>query len=198
MFLMLVISRLSIVRTTSAASRIASVVSLNHDVQSTITRSWLRRSASRTRLHARRRDQLGHLRRGRGEQHPDPGRVVDDERVERLGLAGLELRDEVRDRLVLRVQVEQDADVAELERAVDEDDRLAELGRGRDREVDRDRRPADAALRAEDRDDLAVVSAVVGRRCAPPPVRCRDATGAIAPSGSACPARGCRPVGSTR
>ena len=41
MFLMLVISRVSIVRITSAASRIASVVSLKLDVQSTITRSWV-------------------------------------------------------------------------------------------------------------------------------------------------------------
>ena len=32
---------------------------------------------------------------------------------------------------------------------------LAELGRGRDREVDRDRRSTDAALGAEDRDQLA-------------------------------------------
>ena len=46
-----------------------------------------------------------------------PGRVVDDERVERLELAGLELREQVGDRLVLRVEVQQDADVAELEGA---------------------------------------------------------------------------------
>ena len=39
MFLILVISRLSIVRITSAESRIASVVSLKYDVQSTTTRS---------------------------------------------------------------------------------------------------------------------------------------------------------------
>ena len=107
-------------------------------------------------LDAGRRDQLGHLGRRRREQDPDAGRVVDDEGVDRLDLvAGLELGDEVGDRLVLRVQVEQDADVAELERAVDEDDLLAELGGGRDGQVDRDRRPADAALRAEDGDDLA-------------------------------------------
>ena len=49
-----------------------------------------------------------------------------------------------------------------------EDDRLAELGRRGDREVDRDRRPADAALRAEDRDDLAVVVAVAAAGAAPP------------------------------
>jgi hypothetical protein len=37
---------------------------------------------------------------------------------------------------------------------------LADVRRRGDREVDRDRGPADAALRAEDRDDLAVVAAV--------------------------------------
>ena len=71
----------------------------------------------------------------------------------RLELAGLELGHEVRDRLVLGVEVEQDADVAELERAVHEDDPLAELRGGGDGQVDRDRRPADAALGAEDGDD---------------------------------------------
>ena len=52
MFLMLVISRLSIVRITSAVSRIASVVSLKNAVQSTITRSCVNRSVSMTRLMA--------------------------------------------------------------------------------------------------------------------------------------------------
>ena len=66
---------------------------------------------------------------------------------------------EVRDGLVLGVQVEQDADVAELERAVDDDDPLAQLGRGGDGQVDRDGRPADAALGAEDRDDRAGLAA---------------------------------------
>jgi len=111
---------------------------------------------------AGRGDQLGHLRRGRGQQDADPGRVVDDERVERVGFAGIELGDQVRDRLVLRVQVEQHADVAELEGAVHQDDRLAELRRRGHRKVDRDRRPADAALRAEDRDDLPIPTAVLG------------------------------------
>ncbi len=50
MFLMLVISRLSIVRMMSAVSRIASVVSLKYAVQSTTTRSCVLRSASMTRL----------------------------------------------------------------------------------------------------------------------------------------------------
>ena len=108
----------------------------------------------------------------------------------------LELGDEVGDRLVLRVQVEQDADVAELERAVDEDDLLAELGRGGDGQVDREGRPADAALRAEDRDDpaglagraLALTAPAGGRR----PRRRRRR------SGSASRARARRPGGSRR
>jgi hypothetical protein len=56
---------------------------------------------------------------GHGGAWTPRGRVVDDERVDRLDLAArLELRDQVDDRLVLRVEVEQDADVAELERGV--------------------------------------------------------------------------------
>ena len=88
-----------------------------------------------------------------------------EERVERVERPDLELGDEVRDRLALGVQVEQDADVAELERAVHDDDLPAELGGGGDRQVDRDGRPADAALRAEDRDDVARA------RCRPSPAR---------------------------
>ena len=92
--------------------------------------------------------------------------MVDDERVDRLELARVQLGHEVGDRLVLRVEVEQDADVAELEGAVDEDRLLAELGGGRDREVDRDRRSADPALGAEHRDQLAgfAVGAPCGSR----------------------------------
>ena len=124
--------------------------------------------------------------RRRGEQDPDAGRVVDDERVERLELAGLlELGHEVGDRLVLRVQVEQDADVAELERAVDEDDLLAELGRGGDGQVDRDRRPADAALGAEDGDDDAGLAGSV----AAAPVAAAGATGAAATAMRLCLSR---------
>ena len=59
---------------------------------------------------------------GRRQQHPDTGGVVDHERVHRLHLPALELRDEVGDRLVLGVQIEEHTDVAELERTVDEDE----------------------------------------------------------------------------
>ena len=155
MFLMLVISRLSIVRIVSAASRIASVVSLKNAVQSTTTRSCVRRSASMMRLMPDGVISSAISGVGGASRTRMPGRVVDHERVDRLDLVAglLELGHEVGDRLVLRVQVQQDADVAELEGAVDEDDLLAELGGGGDREVDRDRGPADAALGAEDGDD---------------------------------------------
>ena len=162
---MLVISRLSIVRMTSAASRMASVVSLKNAVQSTTTRSWVGAERLEHLLDAARRDHLGHLRGRRREQHPDAGGVVDHEGVDRLDSPALELGDEVGDRLALGVQVEQDAHVAELEGAVHEDDLLAELGRGGDREVDRDGGAADAALGAEDRDDLAGLAAGSPDRC---------------------------------
>ena len=48
-----------------------------------------------------------------------------------------ELAGEIRDRLVARIEVEQHAHVAELERRIDERDALAGLRRG-DGEVDRD------------------------------------------------------------
>ena len=70
-------------------------------------------------------------------------------------LAGFHLGDEIRDRLVLGVEVQQDPDITELERAVDDDHLLAQLADGRDREVDGDGGLADAALRAEYRDDHA-------------------------------------------
>ena len=71
MFLMLVISRLSIVRTVSAESRIARVVSLNDDVQSTIDEVVVAAERLDHPLDAGRRDELGHLRRRRREQDPD-------------------------------------------------------------------------------------------------------------------------------
>ncbi len=68
---------------------------------------------------------------------------------------------EVGDRLVLGIEVEQDAHVAELERAIDEDDLLAQFRGGGDRHVHRDRRASDAALGAEQRDDQARLAAGV-------------------------------------
>ena len=102
-----------------------------------------------------RRHQLRHLGGRRCEQDADARRVIDDERVDGLDLAAgcLDLRHQVCDRFALGIEVEQHADVAELERAVHDDDPLAELRCGGDREVDGHRRAADAALGAEDRDD---------------------------------------------
>ena len=190
MFLMLVISRLSSVRITSAASRTARVVSLKYDVQSTTTRSCVRRSASRTFLTPSAVISSAISGDGGASSTRTPEEWLIRNVSSDSSVAGLELGDEVRDRLVLGVQVEQDADVAELERGVDEDDLLAELrGRG-DGEVDRDRRPADAALGAEDRDDLAGLAA--RRRCGPrrPAARAAGGDRDRPRSGSACRARG--------
>src|SRR5664279_2504099 len=75
--------------------------------------------------------------------------------------ARLEVGGQVGNRLVLRIEVEQDADIAELETAVNEGGPLVELRGGRDRHVDRDRGPANAALGTEDSDHL---TGVVDRR----------------------------------
>src|SRR5215212_5314149 len=108
-----------------------------------------------------RADELGLLRRRRGQEDPDAGGVADHEGVEGLGLAAaLELARKIRDRLVARVEVEQDADVPELERGVDQPDLLAGL-RGGHGQVHGDRGPADAPLGAEDRDHIGRVAAAV-------------------------------------
>ena len=162
----------------SAESRIASVVSLKYAVQSTMTRSCVMRSASMTCLTPAGVMSSAISGDGGASRTRMPAEWLMTKVSMRLDLvAGLELGDEVGDRLVLRVQVEQDADVAELERAVDEDDLLAQLGGGRDGQVDRDGRPADAALGAEDRDDLAGLAAVAGVPL--PPAARAAATGAI-------------------
>ena len=92
--------------------------------------------------------------------------------------AGFDLGDEVGDRLVLRIEVQQHADVTELEGAVDHDDLLAELGDRRDGHVDRDGGLADPALRAEDRDDHARLAGA-GPCVAVPLLDAGAATGAI-------------------
>ena len=78
----------------------------------------------------------------------------------------LEFGDEVGDRLVLQIEIQEDPDIPELERAIDEDDLLAELGGRGDGHVDRQRRATDAALRAEHGDDL---TGVASRRQLVPP-----------------------------
>ena len=57
-----------------------------------------------------------------------PVRVLDERRLERVEVAPGHLARHVGDRLVLGVEVEQHADVAELEAAVDERDAHVELG----------------------------------------------------------------------
>ena len=76
------------------------------------------------------------------------------ERVHVHRAAGHLARD-VGDRLVLRIEIEQDANVAELQAAIDERDAHVELRLGRNCEVDRKSGPADSALGREEADDSA-------------------------------------------
>ena len=84
MFLILVISRLSIVRITSAASRMASVVSLKYDGAVDDDEVVVRAQRLEDLLDAGGGDHLGRLGRRRREQDADAGGVVDQERVERV------------------------------------------------------------------------------------------------------------------
>ena len=88
----------------------------------------------------------------------------------RVGVAVWSSRSAVGDGLVLRVEVEQHADVTELEAAVDERDALVQLSLGSNREVDGQRRAADTALGREERDDLPRAAA----RCLDVVAICRD------------------------
>ncbi len=101
-------------------------------------------------------DQVGALRRGGREQHPDPGRVVDHDRLEQVGVR-LPALDRVEDGAVLGVQVEEDTDVAELEVGVDEADPTAGLRHESQRQVGGNGRPAGSTLRAEDGHHLVVL-----------------------------------------
>ena len=73
--------------------------------------------------------------------------MLNEDRLDHVGVRRLERADEVGHGLRLRAHVQDDRDVAERQAAVDEDDRLLRRLMERDREVRRDRRPADAALR---------------------------------------------------
>ena len=98
-------------------------------------------------LDVARREHLGHLDARRREQDVDPRRVAPQDVAEvRLGDP---VGRQVEDRRGVDRDLEQRAQVAELEAAVDEDGPLLELAE-RDREVERDGRLADAALRRED------------------------------------------------
>ena len=160
MFLIDVISSDSIVRTVSAVSRIASVVSLKDDMQSTTTRSCVARSASSMRLAPAGVISSAISGDGGASSTRMPAEWLIRNVSSDSSSPALELGDEVRDRLVLGVEVEQDADVAELERGVHEAVALAELGGRGDREVDGERRAADAALGAEHGDDATGLAAL--------------------------------------
>ena len=96
-------------------------------------------------------DQLRHLRAGRCQQHADAGAVADERAVDHVHVAVGDVAQDVHDGLVLGVEVEQDAHVAELEAGIHEGDRLAQLrGQGHG-EVDRERGAAHAALGREER-----------------------------------------------
>ncbi len=95
-------------------------------------------------------EHLGHLDPRRREQDVDPGRVA-PEHVAQVGF-GDPVGRQVEDRRGVDRHLEQRAEVAELEAAVDQHGLLLELAE-RDRQVEGDRRLADAALRREDADD---------------------------------------------
>ena len=94
-----------------------------------------------------RREHLGHLDARRREQDVDARRVAPQDVAEvRLGDP---VGRQVEDRRRVDRDLEQRAQVAELEAAVDQHGPLLELAEG-DREVEGDGRLADAALRRED------------------------------------------------
>jgi hypothetical protein len=77
--------------------------------------------------------------------------VLDHDLADEVGV-DRRRRDDVDDALAIEAEVEEDAVVAELEVGVDERDLAAELAMQGDRRVDRDRRRADAALGAVERE----------------------------------------------
>ena len=118
-------------------------------------------------LHMSAGNELGRLGCRRREHHLDARRVLDEDRLDHVRVRLLEGADEVGDGLRLRAHVQDDRDVAERQAAVDEDDGLVRgLVQG-DREVGRDGRPPDPALRGEEGDDLAGLA----RRRGWPPAR---------------------------
>ena len=106
-------------------------------------------------------DHLRHLDARRREQDVDPGRVAPQHVLE------VRLLDPVRRQVEQRRRVdrhlEQRPQVAELEAAVDEDGARAELAE-RDREVEREGRLADAALGREHRDHPGRAGGIADRR----------------------------------
>ena len=82
--------------------------------------------------------------------------MIDHHRLEDVAIR-LATLDRVEHRAVLRVQVEQDADVTELEVRVDERDPLLRVAADRQRQVRRQGRASDSSLGGEDGDDLVVL-----------------------------------------
>ena len=99
-------------------------------------------------------DELRGLGIGGCEQDLDPRGVRHEDALEDLGVDLIERANKVGDRLRLRAHVEDHGDITEREAPVDQTDRLSSGLMEGDRKVRRDRGPADAALRGEERDDL--------------------------------------------
>ncbi len=97
-------------------------------------------------------DQLGGLGRRRREQQVDARIVLDHDLADEVDVDRRRGHD-VDDALAIEPEIEEDAVVAELQVAVDQRDLAPELAMERDRRVDRDRRRADAALGAVERED---------------------------------------------
>ena len=156
MFLIDVISRVRTVRITSALSRMASVVSLNDEAQSTTVSSWRDRSTSMTRLIAAGVTSSAISGEGGASRTLTPDewamtKVSSDSGSPPESSSGTRSAID----LLFGFRFRRTPDVAELERAVEQADALASIRRRRDGRVDRDRGAAHPALRAEDRHDLA-------------------------------------------
>ena len=103
------------------------------------------------------------------QQHPDPGRMIDDHRVDDVTVRLTPL-DRIHDRAVLGIQVEQDADVPELQVGVHQADTCAGLLAQGQRQVRGDRGSSSPALWREDSNDLVFLD-VGGRPIAGPSCR---------------------------
>src|ERR1019366_6123230 len=150
MFLMLVISRVSIVRITSAWSRMARVVSDIADEQSTMIRSLVRRSISRTL-----RTPVGVTSSAISGEGGARSTLAPDEWTVRNGSIDSSSRPASRSGARSAIDLFFGFGLSRAPTSPNWDGPSARvvrwpgLGGGRDRQVDRDRRPADAALGTE-------------------------------------------------
>ena len=170
MFLMLVISSVSTPRTRSDMSSSASVESWNTGAVSTMTTSWViaERSTMRRMCSVVTSSAISGLGGARSTRMPVLWLMS---ALSTCSGSPPALAQHVHDGLVAWVEVEQHAHVAELEAGVHERDRATLVGRDGDREVDRERGPADPALGREEGDDPA-------RPRAPPGARRHSSAGA--------------------